>query len=201
MTEQTSEAILQIETSRTGHGDEATVLLSGGIDSAACTHLLQAQGYKVRGVFVDFGQAALEQERKAVNALGLALDIEVAQITARSDSGFGSGELVGRNAFLVLAAIFLARTHRGLLALGIHAGTPYFDCSPLFLSRIKQLGAEHTDGRLVVVAPFIDWEKPQIFEYFRQSGLPLAATYSCESGTIPPCGSCASCRDREVLEC
>jgi 7-cyano-7-deazaguanine synthase len=193
--------ILPDQTSSPTICNEAAVLLSGGIDSAACAHLLKGQGYSVRGVFIDFGQAAVEQERKAVSELAMALGIEVGTITTRSDAGFGSGELIGRNAFLVLAAIFLARTHRGLLALGIHAGTPYFDCSPLFLSRIKQLAAEHTSGELVVVAPFIDWEKPQIFEYFKQSGLPLAATYSCESGTMPPCGSCASCRDREALGC
>jgi 7-cyano-7-deazaguanine synthase len=180
---------------------EAVVLLSGGLDSAACAHLLLGEGYRVRGLFVDFGQAAARQEAVAVAQLSQALKIETESITVRSENSFGAGELVGRNAFLLLTAMFLGKAHRGLLTLGIHAGTPYFDCSPPFVSRMQQVVQEHTDGRLQVVAPFIDWHKPQIHEYFAKSGLPLEATYSCESGTIPPCGSCASCRDRRALGC
>jgi 7-cyano-7-deazaguanine synthase len=155
----------------------------------------------VRGIFVDFGQAAREQERAAVIQLSKFFNIETTILGAKTRSGFEAGELVGRNAFLILAAMFLGRVHRGLLAIGIHAGTPYFDCSPTFLTRMKQLVEEHTDGQLVAVAPFIEWSKPQIYQYFTESGLPLSATYSCESGTIPPCGSCASCRDRGALGC
>lgn len=171
------------------------------MDSAACAHLLAAQGYGVRGVFVDYGQAAAQQERVAVAKLRDALGIKLTQIEARSGTSFGAGELVGRNAFLICAAIFHGRVHSGLLAVGVHAGTPYYDCSPSFVERMKQLAQEHTDGRLTVIAPFVSWNKGQIVEYFRASGLPIDATYSCESGTIPPCGSCASCRDRRALGC
>jgi 7-cyano-7-deazaguanine synthase len=171
------------------------------MDSAACVHLLRAQGYGVRGIFVDFGQAALEQERAAVRRLSEFFNIETTTLVAKAQSGFGAGELVGRNAFLILAAMFLGQMHRGLLAIGIHAGTPYFDCSPMFFARMKQLVEDHTAGRLVAVAPFIEWNKPQIYQYFIESGLPLSATYSCESGTVPPCESCASCRDRRALGC
>jgi 7-cyano-7-deazaguanine synthase len=108
---------------------------------------------------------------------------------------------VGRNAFLIFTAIFLGRMHHGLLAIGVHAGTPYYDCSPAFLTGMKQSAEEHTAGRLTISAPFLTWEKPQIVKYFLQAGLPIAVTYSCESGILPPCGSCASCRDRRALGC
>ncbi len=179
----------------------AAVLLSGGMDSAACAHLLKQQGYSTRGIFVDFGQAAIGPETVAVGLLSETLGIETTTLLARAPSSFGAGELIGRNAFLIMAAIFLARVDRGLLAIGIHAGTPYYDCSPGFIDRLKQLTEEHTDGRLTISAPLLHWDKGQVHSYFVRAGLPIEATYSCESGAIPPCGSCPSCRDRRVLGC
>ncbi len=180
---------------------EATVLLSGGIDSAACARLLSAQRYHVRGIFVDYGQAAAQEERQAVTRLQDFLGIKVCLIEAKSVNRFGAGELIGRNAFLISTAIFLGQAHQGLVAIGVHGGTPYYDCSPSFIAQVNRLAQEHTGGRLTVIAPFLDWNKGQIVAYFRDSGLPISATYSCESGTIPPCGWCASCRDRRAVGC
>lgn len=180
---------------------KATVLMSGGMDSAACAHLMAAQGHTVHGIFVDFGQAARKPESRAVARLADVLGITSTTLHVGTAGCFGAGELVGRNAFLLTAAIFLGRAHDGLLAIGVHAGTPYYDCSAGFIDRFKALAEEHTDGRLTVTAPFLHWTKCQIYEYVLKSGLPVDATYSCESGTIPPCGSCASCRDRRVLGC
>ena len=46
-----------------------TVLFSGGIDSASCIHFFKTKGCEVRGIFVDFGQAAARRENEAVNRL------------------------------------------------------------------------------------------------------------------------------------
>jgi 7-cyano-7-deazaguanine synthase len=175
--------------------------MSGGLDSSALAYVLKAQGHAVRGVFVDYGQAAAVQEAPAVAAMAAHLSIDVTTLTVGGRHAFGPGELFGRNAFLIHAAVFLAGAHRGLLAIGVHADTPYYDCSPAFVSAMKTLLEEQSGGALSLVAPFLAWHKPQILTYFRDAGLPLEATYSCESGTIPPCGSCASCRDREALGC
>jgi len=180
---------------------KATVLMSGGMDSAACARLLATHGHTVEGIFVDFGQAAREQECLAVARLAHLLGITITTLHVGSPGGFGAGELIGRNAFLLMTAIFLGRADHGLLAIGVHAGTPYYDCSPGFVDRMKSLAEEQTNGRLTVTAPFLHWTKGQIYEYVVKSGLPIDATYSCESGTSPPCGSCASCRDRRVLGC
>lgn len=180
---------------------KATVLMSGGLDSSACAHFLVQQGHLVQGIFVDFGQAAREPESIAVARVADLLGITATTLHVGSARGFGSGELVGRNAFLLMSAIFLGRTYEGLLAIGVHGGTPYYDCSAGFIDRLKALAEEYTDGRLTITAPFLHWTKSQIFEYATQSGLPVNTTYSCESGTIPPCGLCASCHDRGRLEC
>lgn len=179
----------------------ATVLFSGGIDSASCVRLLQSDGYKVEGLFFDFGQAAAEMERRAVARLGDHLSIRVSIVKATSISNFGSGELTGRNAFLIFGALLLGNCREGLLAIGIHAGTSYFDCSPAFISRVEPLVQECTNGAVSIVAPFLNWTKDEVYSYFKNSDVPLEETYSCEAGSSPACGHCASCKDRAKIEC
>jgi len=177
----------------------ATVLMSGGIDSTACIHFLQQRGERPHGLFINHGQAAASQEARAIAALASRLNIDVDTFQLSGTTQFGTGELVGRNAMLIFNALFLTQGCGGLLAVGIHAGTPYFDCSEAFISQVKRLVSEHTDGRVALIAPFIKWSKRDVFEYFRRESLPLELTYSCEAGTDPPCGRCASCWDRLAL--
>lgn len=179
----------------------ATVLMSGGIDSAACAHLLRSQGLAVGGLFIDYGQAAAEREARAVSSLAEYLGIAVRKIGLSGSPSSGPGEIVGRNAFLIFTALLQTRGRSNLLALGLHAGTPYYDCSETFVASVNRLVAEHTDGRVSVVAPFITWTKKDVYDYFVSARLPLEITYSCEAGTEPTCGACASCRDREALRC
>lgn len=179
----------------------ATVLMSGGIDSAACAAFLAAQGMIVSAIFVDHGQAAAKVESAAVNAVADELGIEVQRVALSGAKPFGAGELMGRNAFLVFAALFATGGQSSVIALGLHAGAPYYDCSPAFLDLINRAVAEHTDNKVQVVAPFIDWSKRDVYDYFLQAGLAVGCTYSCERGTSPSCGSCASCLDRKALGC
>jgi 7-cyano-7-deazaguanine synthase len=183
---------------RTRH---ATVLMSGGIDSAACAAFLAAQGMEASALFVDHGQAAAAHERTAVNSLAATLGIEVQHLAFIGAPPFGSGELVGRNAFLIFAALFATRAQSSFIALGLHAGTPYYDCSPAFVETINRAVAEHTDSTVQVVAPFIEWTKRDVYDYFVKTGLPVSQTYSCEKGMHPTCGVCASCQDRKALQC
>jgi 7-cyano-7-deazaguanine synthase len=179
--------------------NEAVVLMSGGIDSYACAHLLRSQGFHVEGVFIDHGQAATTFERRAVQQISALLDIPISNLKVSGGLPFSSGELIGRNAFLIATAMFMTRRQSGLIAIGIHAGTPYYDCSPLFIESMNRLVGEQTDGALKLVAPFLNWTKKDIFDYSISSSLSLHVTYSCEAGTESGCGQCASCKDRKAL--
>lgn len=185
----------------TQHDTQATVLLSGGVDSIACAHFLQQRGFPVHGLFIDHGQAAARREAAASAALAERLAIPIEGCTLSHPHRLGVGELLGRNAMLIFNALFLTKGAPALLALGLHAGVPYFDCSDVFVASAGRLVTELTDGRVSLVAPFITWSKRNVFDYFMTTGLPLALTYSCESGTDPVCGCCASCRDRRDLGC
>jgi 7-cyano-7-deazaguanine synthase len=175
--------------------------MSGGIDSACCVHFLQSQGIITDAIFIDYGQAAAKREALAVEAIAKHLRITMRSIKISGFSPSGPGELVGRNALLVFTALFINSGRSGILGLGIHAGTPYYDCSESFIQSTAKLVAEHTDGRVSVLAPFINWTKRDIYEYFVSADLPIASTYSCEAGDEQPCGICASCRDRKALGC
>lgn len=190
-----------IDEYQVGSTTSATVLMSGGLDSYACALLFKNQGLSVTALFINYGQAAATNEAKAARYLAGQLEIPLSEIAIGTNRAFGSGELVGRNLFLISTAIFLGGVHSGILGIGIHAGTPYADCSNEFLEGANSIVAIQTGGRVSVVAPFVGWSKLQIFQYLQAKRAPIDQAYSCESGTIPPCGLCASCRDREALQC
>jgi 7-cyano-7-deazaguanine synthase len=183
------------------HSMRASVLLSGGIDSAACAHLLLAKEFEVDAIFFDFGQPAARHEYRSAVELSEHLGIPLRRVAVESDASFASGEILGRNAFLVFAALVVTGGRSNLIALGVHAGTEYYDCSEGFLKSIAKLTAEQTDGKVSVIAPFISWRKNDIVQYFRSADLPMSKTYSCEAGTDPPCGTCLSCKDRQAFGC
>jgi 7-cyano-7-deazaguanine synthase len=175
--------------------------MSGGLDSAVCAHFLQSRGQSVQGVFFNFGQPAAAKESKAARALTARLNIPLKQYRVSGGPELSIGELTGRNAFLVFAALFLAQGKASQIVIGIHSGAPYYDCSVAFVDSMSRLLQEHTDGRVTLIAPLLSWNKGQVFEYFTAAGLPIQETYSCEAGTSPVCGTCASCKDRRILGC
>lgn len=180
---------------------KATVLISGGIDSASCVHFLQERGHEVASVFVNYGQAAAQQELQCAKLICNHFSIPLRTIQTLTRETFGVGELMGRNALLIFSAILLGGCREGLLAIGVHSGIPYFDCSPSFIERIDSLVRECSNGRVSVLAPFVNWTKDDVYSYFAHARIPLSQTYSCEAGTVPTCGECASCKDRSRLEC
>jgi 7-cyano-7-deazaguanine synthase len=130
------------------------VLLSGGIDSFACAHFLRSNEFEVSTVFIDFGQGAAEQEHAATARISKLLDVErrVVRIHLEAGGVFGAGEIPARNLVLLTAATMFTAGPR-VIALGIHAGTQYFDCSAAFVAEIDRLLSECTNGAVSVVAP------------------------------------------------
>jgi 7-cyano-7-deazaguanine synthase len=173
----------------------ALVLMSGGVDSYACAHFLKKSGLKPFALFVNYGQAALKRERAAVKKIAADLKVKQSEISLDLNRPFGEGEVPGRNGLFAMAAIAASPKGTSLIAMGIHAGTTYYDCSELFVERMDHFISEYTQGAIRFAAPFATWSKSQVFDYFYGAGLDISLPYSCERGGTP-CGKCTSCLDR-----
>ena len=183
-----------------GHTQTVWILLSGGVDSAACLAFYVNQGFSAHCLHLSFGQAAERPERIAAERLAGHFGSPLTVLRWSGTRRLGSGEISGRNAFLYFGALLEIGDRSGLLASGVHAGTRYYDCSPEFLASLQRIVDGYCDGRVRLVAPFLDWTKDQVFGFCTSSRVPLHLTYSCERGVNPPCGRCLSCRDRSTLD-
>lgn len=178
----------------------AWLLLSGGIDSTACLAFYLKEEFHVECLHISFGQPGSRQERAAAERVARHFDVPLTILHWSGSADFMAGEIVGRNAFFLLGALIEIGGNAGILAIGIHAGTPYFDCSQAFLSSLQTVFDGYCDGRVRIAAPFIEWSKQQVFAFCESEGVPIELTYSCEKGTYQPCGECSSCRDRRALD-
>lgn len=175
------------------------VLVSGGIDSAACIDFYQRQRLEVSGLHVTYGQAGAHHEAAAARAVARHYRARLTLVRLVGVRPKSDGELLGRNGLLLFTALMELEDESAILALGIHSGTPYYDCSSSFLSTIQALVDGQCDGRIRVVAPFLEWTKKDIWDYCLANRVPIELTYSCERGLEQPCGVCLSCRDLEAL--
>ena len=178
---------------------DCVVLLSGGLDSAACVDFYQQQQFAVSGLHVAYGQPAARHEAAAARAVADHYGISLALIRLVGARPKSATEFLGRNALLIFTALMEIDACSAILALGIHAGTPYYDCSSGFLSAIQTIVDGQCYGRIRVAAPFLEWTKREIWAYCLERRVPLELTYSCERGLNQPCGACLSCRDLEAL--
>jgi 7-cyano-7-deazaguanine synthase len=175
----------------------ATVLLSGGIDSAVVLALLAADGCAANAIWIDYAQPAAAAEREASNAIASSYGAIWNEVILGGLKPPTMGEFPGRND--VLVALAASYTSDRLIGIGIHAGTNYVDCSPVWLEGWQELLAREYQGRVDIFAPLVTLEKAQVYALARQLDVPMALTYSCETGDTP-CGSCLSCKDRRLLD-
>jgi len=183
-----------------GLGMQTVVLLSGGIDSSACVAFYVGLPSQVEALFLDYGQPPIEPEWNSAQRVARHYGIGINRIKCSGPSRQFSGEIVGRNAFFVFSALVYRPGLTGLIALGIHAGTPYYDCSVRFSEQASQLLRDCSGGKVDLGTPFVSWPKDRIWRFCQERQVPVSLTWSCEVGPSVPCGQCLSCRDREALD-
>ena len=157
------------------------------------------QRFTARAVFVDFGQPAAKQESYAARAISKHYGVRLSIIKVKSKVAFSLGEIPGRNALLVFAAVLMSGEVPRIIALGIHDGSSYYDCSEGFLGSIQTLVDGYAAGRISIADPLLKWAKPTIWEFCKKVGVPVNSTYSCERDDVRPCGRCLSCKDQGAL--
>ncbi len=174
-----------------------SLLLSGGIDSTALVPFYLARGDELRAIHFDYGQPSAQAERRAARAVckyyGLQVTIQ--------ELGFPlpcvTGEYRARNALLLLSAAALD-AGASAIAIGIHDGTPYYDCSEAFVQDTNRVLEGYFGGAVFVEAPFLEFDKRRVCEFALHAEVPLGLTFSCERASGTPCGECASCQDRRI---
>lgn len=169
------------------------VLLSGGLDSAVVLGLLRREGWTVAALFIDFGQAALEQERVASKRVAAWYGASWAEAVAGPIGARPASEVPGRNDLLIAVAASVYPTDH--VAIGVHAGTPYVDCSQAHVTAWQSLLDLQYGGRRRLLAPLLLMTKPEIVRLGEMIEVPISTTWSCEAAD-GPCLHCPSCRDR-----
>jgi 7-cyano-7-deazaguanine synthase len=168
------------------------------LDSTSLLYLLPSAGWACDALFVDYGHPARDAEKVAAarTAAGAGTPLKVVAVGGLAP---GPGEIVGRNMLLVSLAIAASAGRHDAVAIGIHAGAPYWDCSPAFAELMQRAFDHQANGAVRLLTPFLDMNKLEIATYATQAGVPVHETWSCETSSDRPCGKCQSCDDRAAI--
>jgi 7-cyano-7-deazaguanine synthase len=172
------------------------VLFSGGIDSTALLEYYLSKKYKVLALFFDYGQPSNKKENLVVQEICRHYEINLIEAKVGFSLKNNNGEFVGRNALFITAALSFLPSNYSKIALGIHAGTSYYDCSQSFVEDYQRIIDGYFSGTVLLDVPFLQFTKEQIIDYCIQKSVPVPLTYSCELGHDGNCGRCLSCKDR-----
>ena len=173
--------------------------MSGGIDSTTCMLFYRQQGFRIEGLFIDYGQPAVKKELQAIEKLATLYSISIKRVILSGIEIQALHEIPGRNELFLSIATMYFPEPSGIIAIGVHDGTLYYDCSKDFIFYTQHIIDGYKDGRISIGVPFLEWSKLEIWNYLKQFRLPIGITYSCELGLDQPCGKCSSCKDLEAL--
>ena len=204
---------------------KAIVLVSGGLDSATCLAIAQAEGYACYALSFDYGQrsaselnaaARLSETAGVVAHKTLPIDMGAIGGSALTDRSIAvpEEETVGipvtyvpaRNTvFLSYALAWAEVVEAEAIFIGVNAldYSGYPDCRPEYIDAFQSLINLATkagvEGKNIVLrTPLIDLTKAEIIGVGLKLGVNYAATVSCYQADAEgrACGLCDSCRLR-----
>lgn len=210
-----------------GNGQQAVVLLSGGLDSMVTAALAREAGYRVNALTIDYNQRhrrELESARDIARLLDvvrhivLPLDLRQFGGSALTDdievpkSGLGDSIPVtyvpARNlVFLSLTLAWAEAIGSKDIFIGVNAldYSGYPDCRPEFIAGFEDLADLATKAgdqgqRFAIHAPLQHLTKWEIAREADRLGLPTELSWSCYDPAPSglACGLCDSCRLRKT---
>lgn len=173
---------------------------SGGIDSSCLIQYYLDLKYVVKCIHFDYGHLAFQAEKQATDIISRKMGVVVEHHILQPSivhTNPKNQELLGRNALFILSILTIAQVKSGLISLGIHAGSPYYDCSLRFIDDMQSLLDGYFGGTVMFDAPFKNYLKRDIINWGQSKQIPFTLTYSCEKGSLPSCGVCPSCLERK----
>lgn len=206
--------------------EKIIVLLSGGLDSTTLLWLSKDIFQEVYAISFDYGQKhsiELEFAKEIAKFAGVKRHF-IARIPHLKDIGGNAltDEKIDvpaedytdqppittvpmRNLlFLTIAASYADVYEIENIGIGIHSlDSPYPDCRAEFASSAEaainasSVMVAKKKNRIKIFTPFLGMTKKDIVKLGKKLGVPFEKTYSCYRGVYPPCGECATCRQRE----
>jgi len=202
------------------------VLVSGGMDSATLLWLAKKEFEEVYAISFDYGQKhkiELDFAKELVKLAnvkkhfiveiphlkgieGSALTDEKVEVPSEDYPNQPPITTVPmRNLnFLAIASSFCDVYQIENIGIGIHSiDSPYPDCRAEFASSAEavinasSVMVAKKKNRIRIYTPFLGMTKTDVLKLGLKLGVPYEKTYSCYKGTIPPCGECATCRQRQ----
>ena len=204
---------------------KAIVLVSGGLDSATCLAIAQAEGYACYALSFDYGQrsvselAAAARLAEAAGVLahktlpidmgaigGSALTDRSIAVPEQETQGIPITYVPARNTvFLSYALAWAEVVSAEAIFIGVNAldYSGYPDCRPEYINAFQSLIDLATkagvEGKSIALrTPLIDLTKAEIIDVGLRLGVDYAATVSCYQADEDgrACGRCDSCRLR-----
>jgi len=180
------------------NSEKILLLASGGIDSTALLDFYLKHNNNVECIHFQYGQPNAQSEKTAIEKITEYYKVKKRIINLDIIMARRNDEFIGRNAFFILATSALGISP-ARIALGIHSGSRYYDCTKDFLNDCQRILDGYFAGVVKIEAPFIDFTKSDIIRYCKKYKVPVELTYSCFRQNYPPCGNCPSCLDRAML--
>jgi 7-cyano-7-deazaguanine synthase len=204
-------------------GNEAVLLLSGGMDSGVLLAVSSKEYKKIHAVGFDYGSRHNVRELAMAKTLAHKYNASFTTIAlpfvnelfsssillsgndvpegSYDDTNMRSTVVPFRNGIMLSVAIGLAENLeiRNVL-IAAHAGDHpvYPDCRESFLNAISKAASVGTYTGVRVTAPFVSISKMRIAEIGRSIGFDFSLTWSCYKGGDLHCGKCATCNERKA---
>ena len=184
-------------------------LISGGIDSTVLFFMLAKNNHDIMPLFINYGQKAAKQEKKAAIKSCDILKLQLNTINISGLSSISTG-LTDENLFvsnpffpnrnlilLSMAGAFSVNHSYDVLAIGVIGGTNYSDQTKEFVNDAETVLSYNR--KTVVLAPLVNLNKLEVVRLSKINNIPLNFTYSCYLGNEKPCYECSGCIDRKKV--
>ncbi len=199
----------------------ALVLLSGGLDSAVSLYWALREGWSVRPLTFHYHERPNREKEATVSLVSLSgcqeslLEVSLPFLMELEDlreNGLENLSLQdapgayvpARNLIFYATAAHYGEILGAQWLVGGHNGADgeiFPDATPEFfggLNRLLKMGLLATSGsQLQIVNPLEGRTKAEVLRLGQELDVPFEVTWSCHYDRADPCGTCASCRERE----
>ncbi|OPY62258.1 MAG: 7-cyano-7-deazaguanine synthase [Pelotomaculum sp. PtaU1.Bin065] len=193
------------------------VLASGGLDSSTLACKLTREGFKVYGIFIDYGQSMAKAELGAAKFIATWAGFNLIDIKMPLDESLLMGCLFNskpqpwetnfvsffpqRNLLLLtIASMYAQKQDIYDIYIGVIKNTdPFPDTTSSFIVACESILNMSYAG-VKINYPFAELDKASVLLLAKNMGLPYEDTFSCEMANDHHCMQCPSCLDRYWAE-